>query len=143
MQMALSRYFDRGLRARVTTALCLAPLLVALTARPVRAMGVRETSTSLAKSTDGKSELFEDDASGPEGGGSIAFHVTGDELRKLVISSDFSPGDGTRPQSVPADLCRARLGELKAVCDRRGFSSVSFHPDVCSRPSRVGAVTSP
>jgi hypothetical protein len=107
-------------------------------------MSVHETSTSLAHSADGQSELFEDDASGPEGGGSTTYRVTGPGApQRFVISSDFSPGDSSRPQTVTEKVCRDRLADLRSLLDKRGFKGVAIHPEVCAQKPRLGAVTAP
>jgi hypothetical protein len=107
------------------------------------AMSVRESSTSLGHSRDGKWELFEDDARGPEGGGSIAYRLAGSEPRTFEVSSDFSPGNGSRPQRVSEKDCRAHLTDLAALLTRYGFDGVRVHPEVCGTNSRGGAVTPP
>lgn len=113
-------------------------LVVATTAS---GMSIKENSTSLGKSADGKSELFEDVSRGPEGGGAVTFRVTGGDEHKFLISSDFSPGDGSTPQTVAEKVCRERLGPLAALLKTRGFQGVALHPEVCGKKARSGAVT--
>jgi hypothetical protein len=112
------------------------------------AMGLHTTTTSLAKSTDGTSELFEEDSSGPEGGGVTAFRIVGygaghGPAQTFEVSNDLSPGDGSRPQSVSEKECRGRLADLAALLKARGFKGVRVRPDVCAQKVREGAVIAP
>jgi hypothetical protein len=100
-------------------------------------MGVRSSSSSLARSPDGKHELFEVQESGPEGGGSLSYRL---DDQTFTISRDFSPGDGSRPQAVPEALCRERLRALEASSVRLHFRSVKVHPEACAQARREGAV---
>lgn len=116
-------------------------LAVLALATVASAMNVRENSRSLGKSADGKSELFEDVARGPEGGGSITFRVTGDPVQKFIISSDFSPGGGDTPQTVSEKVCREKLAALAELLTTRGFPGFAVNPDVCAKKNRSGAVS--
>ena len=116
-------------------------VVLVVAAAAAAAMSIREHSRSLGKSGDHKSELFEDVSDGPEGGGSISYRLTGDEVQTFLISSDFSPGNGSRPQTVPEKLCRERLTALAALLKARGFQGLAVHPEVCAQKARVGAVS--
>ncbi len=104
-------------------------------------MSLRHDETTLAHSPDGRSVLVQDEAQGPEGGGSLTYRVTGGKAHEFVISSDFSPGDGSTPQAVSEKECRARLAELSALLTQLGFTGVAVHPEACARQRRSGAVT--
>jgi hypothetical protein len=107
------------------------------------AMNVRTERTPLAHAAGGAT-LFEVREIGPEGGGSLAYRIEGRAPRdasEFVVSSNFSPGNGTRPQRVSPDMCRERLAALEAELVRRRFAGVSVHPEGCGAKSRSGLVT--
>ena len=124
--------------SQLRIALVLAAALVSSTAL---AMGVRSTDTELAKSDDGKVTLVEVDSSGPEGGGSLVYKLksaSGEEA--FVISSNFSPGDGSRPQSISEKACVDALTKLDAKT-AAWKAHVTVHPEACKSKARSGAVT--
>lgn len=105
-------------------------------------MGVHTTSTSLARSSDGRTGLVEEDGAGPEGGGTLSFVVVERQPRRFLISNNLSNG-GPRPwpQQVSEKACRDQLTQLKALLEERGFKGVAVHPEVCSKDGRDGALT--
>jgi hypothetical protein len=109
-----------------------------------RAMGIRNESKLLARSADGASALYELRGWGPEGGGSLAYRVTGPVRARPVeflVSSTFSPGDGRQPQVVPIATCEQRLSALDQELARRGVHGVTVHPERCRARARAGVVT--
>src|SRR5574339_153059 len=90
--------------------------VIACAANGAAAMGIRESKTQIARAPDG-SALFEVLGHGPEGGGSIGYRVQGKTSADRVdflLSSDFSPGGSSRPQTVSREICEQRLGALAA-----------------------------
>jgi hypothetical protein len=59
-----------------------------------------------------------------------------------LVSSDFSPGNGSRPQTVSPETCRQRLATLGAEIATRKILGVTIHPEACQTPSRAGLVVS-
>jgi len=117
-------------------------LSIACRASAAFAMGVQESKTPLARSADGAT-LYEVRGQGPEGGGSLAYRLQGPAPGRsadFVVSSDLSPGDGSRPQSVSADVCRQRLAALAVELAKRKIVGVTLHPEECRTNRRVGLV---
>ena len=116
--------------------------LIGCAAGAAFAMGIRESKTELVRSTDGAA-LYEVRGDGPEGGGSLAYRVQGRAPRDRVdflVSSDFSPGGSSRPQTVSAEICRQRIAALGAELAKRKIARVTLHPDACSTRDRAGLV---
>jgi len=117
-------------------------VLIAGGATAAFAMSIRESKTPLARSADGAT-LTEVRAHGPEGGGSLTYRVQGKSARDVVdflMSSDLSPGDGSRPQTVPPETCRQRVAALGTELAKRKIAGVTLHPEACSSESRAGLV---
>jgi hypothetical protein len=117
-------------------------LVIASCASAAFAMSVQESKTPLARSADGAT-LYEVRGQGPEGGGSLLYRVQGQPPAKSVdflVSSDLSPGDGSRPQSVSAEVCRQRLAALAIELAKRKLVGVTLHPEECRTNRRVGLV---
>ena len=109
----------------------------------VFAMSIEESKTPLARSADGATTLYEVRGQGPEGGGSLAYRVQGQppaQRADFLVSSDLSPGDGSRPQSVSAEICRQRLDALATELGKRKIAGVTLHPEGCRANRRVGLV---
>ena len=73
-------------------------------------------------------------AIGPEGGGALTYRVQGKAARDrvdFVVSSDFSPGGDSQPQTVSPNTCRQRLTALGAELARRKIAGVTVHPEGC------------
>lgn len=116
--------------------------IVCFAGHAASAMGVRKNSTLLARSGDGAA-LFEVREHGPEGGGALTYRVEGKQRSAAVeflVSSDFSPGNGSRPQRVSATECEQRLTALGAELTRRKIASVTVHPENCRAKRRDGLV---
>lgn len=121
-----------------------ATVLAMAVASSALAMGIRESKTLLVKSSDGAHALYELRGEGPEGGGSLGYRLQGpkpDDWADYLVSSTFSPGDGSQPQTISADECAHRVDGLTAALARRGFRGVATHPERCKKPSRDGIVT--
>jgi hypothetical protein len=119
-------------------------LVVAFVASRALAMGIQETKTLLVKSADGASALYEVRGHGPEGGGSLGYRIDGakrGDRTDYVVSSTFSPGNGSRPQTVSAGECARRVAALTAALAARHFPAVATHPERCQTPSRDDIVT--
>jgi hypothetical protein len=114
--------------------------LLALVGALVLAMSVHRDETQLASSADGKSQLVQVDASGPEGGGALSYRIIGDAPLEVFVSNDMSPGDGSRPQHISAKECRQNLAQLDAEAKKRHIAGVVVHPEVCERKDRSGGV---
>ena len=120
----------------------LLPLLLAAGAHAAFAMSIRESKTQIARAPDG-STLFEVDRRGPEGGGSLGYRVQGKapaDRVDFLLSSDFSPGGSSRPQTVSPAACAQRLDALAAELAKRRFTGVTVHPEGCRATPRVGLV---
>jgi hypothetical protein len=116
--------------------------LLACGAGAAFAMGIEESKTPLARAADGTT-LYEVRGQGPEGGGSLSYRVQGPAPRDrtdFVVSSDLSPGDGSRPQSVSAEICRQRLAALASELAKRKLAGVTLHPEECRTKRRAGLV---
>lgn len=125
-----------------------APLLVVLpsvgvgSSSATLAMGIRESKTPLASSADGAT-LYELRGEGPEGGGALSYRVEGRAPRdavRFLVSSDFSPGDGRRPQIVSPEDCRQRFAALIAELAKRKIAGVTVRPEGCRAVHRDGLV---
>src|SRR6188768_2184973 len=126
--------------SRTGSLLLLAGLIAAPSGAP--AMHIRAARTALAHAPDGAT-LLEVREMGPEGGGSLTYRVQGKAAGDgvdFLVSSDFSPGGPTRPQTVPAETCRQRLAALEAELAKRKFTGVTVRPDGCRAKSRAGLV---
>jgi hypothetical protein len=122
--------------------LLLTAALIAGGVHPAFAMNVRESRKQLARAPDG-STLHEVRSAGPEGGGSLAYRLQGKapgDRIDCVVSSDFNPGDGSRPQVVTPQLCAQRLDQLARELAKRKFSGVAVHAEACKAKDRSGAV---
>ena len=76
---------------------------------------------------------------GREGGGALTYRVQGKAARDrvdFVVSSDFSPGGDSQPQTVSPDTCRQRLTALGAQLARRKIAVVTSIPEGCSAKDR-------
>lgn len=101
---------------------------------PADAMRIRTQVSLVAWSSDGKSALLRESQDGPEGGGSAGFLVVStskSKVLRVVISSDFSPGGGSRPQMISASQCQAELAQLARVIKRAKFKGITLLPDGC------------
>ncbi len=108
-------------------------------------MHIRISEKLLAWSKDGQSALVEHGGGGPEGGHGYALRVVsavrGVNTRYL-ISSTYSPGDGSEPQSVSAKVCRSRLTHLQADLKSAGFEGITVDLKACEgdADARLSAV---
>lgn len=97
-------------------------------------MRIRKQVTVVAFSADGESALLHDREDGPEGGGSLAYHVV--SLRRPMesfgFSSNFSEGGPRRPQRVTATECGAQARRLAKALAVLGFSNVTVRPTRCT-----------
>ena len=128
---------------RACSSAWVAVLAALIAGGPAFAMSIRESRTKLARSADGAT-LYEVRADGPEGGGALTYRVQGKAARDrvdFVVSSDFSPGGDSQPQTVSPDTCRQRLTALGAQLARRKIAGVTIHPEGCSAKDRTGLVT--
>jgi len=129
-------------RPRWTGSLAVATL-IACGAPAVFAMGIRESKQQLARSANGAAALYEIRGHGPEGGGALTYRVQGKTARgavDFVVSSDYGPGDGSRPETVSPEVCRQRVESLAAEIAMRKILGVTVHPEACASKSRDGVV---
>ena len=107
------------------------------------AMRIRTDVTLVALADGGESFLVLVSESGPEGGGSSTYKIY-DARRgtsaSFAVSSDFSPGDGSTPERIPAASCKAAAARLKALLAKKKISGVAVQPDRCARKGRIGLV---
>ena len=109
-------------------------------ASSARAMNIRSSQKQIARAADGTA-LVEVREDGPEGGGALTYRVQGKtpgDVVDFVVSSDFSPGDGSTPQTVSAETCRQRLAALDAELTKRKIPGVALHPEGCTSARRAG-----
>jgi hypothetical protein len=133
----------RSLRSLVIVATLQAGLLVTSIAS---AMSLRTDLTVLAFSQDGASALVQVVVNGPEGGDQIAYEVWSANApvrERFELSSDLSPGDGSRPQTVQQKDCVDRLNQLGQVLKRRGFKGATAHPAQCNKRGNLVTVDKP
>lgn len=130
-------------RIRLSVSLCV--LATVLAAAPnATAMGIRYDRTRLARSPDGASTLYEVRGWGPEGGGSLAYRLESKGRGKTVdflVSSTFSPGGPTKPETVAPAACEQRLAALADEAAKRGILGVTIHPERCRASERAQLVT--
>jgi hypothetical protein len=114
-------------------------------ALPAWALSIREKRTRIAQSKDGKWSLVQVDRAGPEGGGSLAYQVApttpaGDDqknpARSYVVSSTFSPGNGSKPQTISVAGCQKAANDLAAELVKTGFVGVAVNPENCREKER-------
>ncbi len=102
------------------------------------AMCVHKTYQTVAWNKPGTAALIRETASGPEGGGATIFYVF-DFAKKtsesFSVSSTFSPGDGTEPQSVSPDECTKTAAAGNQTLNKLGFK-IKFNADMCKSKSR-------
>ncbi len=96
------------------------------------AMCMQGVASVQAFASDGRSVLVSNSQSGPEGGGSLSYTVytTAGAAQSFLLSSDFSPGDGSRPQQVPLAQCEERAKRLAGLV--KDFPGVQVVPQNCS-----------
>ena len=91
-----------------------------------RAFGMCVTSQydPVAWNDDGSAVVLHVSEYGPEGGGSNSYQIIDFKNETDVnytFSSDFSPGDGSTPQSISIDMCRNRMVEANQTLEKLGF----------------------
>jgi len=132
-------------RSRVVSRMLVSLLATVSAALPCRALHSRHHIAVRAWSTSGNAVLLHERVDGPEGGGSSAFWILdtdGGVSSTWELSSDFSPGDGSTPQTVSVGECRRCAAEMKGELDRRGFGmAVKVDPAGCATEER-GTVVS-
>jgi hypothetical protein len=109
-----------------------------------RAMSVHTSLQLLAWSADGRSALLEERNHGPEGGGSLDYVIVSASppaYAHFTVSSNFSPGNGSRPQTISATDCAKRVSELAALLEQKEFAGVSVQATRCQAKSRSELVT--
>lgn len=104
------------------------------------AMHTTVQESLVAWSEDGKRFLLYISEHGPEGGGSKAYRLIcpGEQLEQTFeLSSNFSPGDGSRPETVSDQACREAATKLKQQLRQLGFKGVSVDLQAKQRFSMV------
>jgi hypothetical protein len=100
------------------------------------AMSMNTRLTPLAFNDEGTAVLVRADVNGPEGGGQQSFEIwasTAPYRTSVTVSSDLSPGNGSKPQTVTAEACATALKELDGGLRAHGFKGVSVHADRCAK----------
>jgi len=114
-----------------------AALLLLCLPVPARALSMRVYHTPLIASRNGQAALFLVSTLGPEGGGSIEFVVVSPKQRdRFVVSSNFSPGGISRPQTIDSTKCRSAVARLQSALRQAGIVDFSSHPDRCHGRAR-------
>ena len=112
---------------------------------PAWALSIREHRTPIAQSKNGKWSLVRIDAAGPEGGGSLSYRIEPttseredqkDSARTYVVSSTFSPGNGSTPQTISVAGCQKAANDLAAHLVKAGFVGVTVAPEECEENHR-------
>ena len=132
-------------RARLSVSVCICVLAALLAAaQSASAMGIRYDRTRLVRSPDGASALYEVRGWGPEGGGSLTYRLESKGPGKpadFLVSSTFSPGGPSKPETVAPAACEQRLAALAEETAKRGILGVKIHPERCRAAERVKLVT--
>ena len=117
-------------------------LLIAVGAMAAVAMHITKDVSLLAWSSDGLSALLSYDADGPEGGGSSGFGVLTcmGEGARVTVSSDFSNGGSSHPQTITEKSCRDGLTKRDETLKANAFKGITVTPDGCK--ARTGMVIS-
>lgn len=105
------------------------------------AMGIRSDASLVAWSTNGKSALLRLISHGPEGGGGREYQVVGEVQVRVALSNTMSPGDGSTPETVSADSCKAAANKLEAALTKAGIRGATVSAAVCDDHSRSEVVT--
>jgi len=114
---------------------CLA--LVLGLSNSAQALSTRVFNTPLVASRNGQAVLFLVSTIGPEGGGSIEFLLaTLNQQTRFAVSSNFSPGGPSRPQTIPESKCRIAVARLGAAMRQAGIVDFGSHPDGCRSHAR-------
>ena len=117
--------------------LAVAALLCLVLGSPAHAMSMRLVHTPLAASRNGQAALFLISTLGPEGGGSIEFLlVTPKQQAHFIVSSNFSPGGASRPQTIEESKCRTAVSRLQGALRQAGIVDFAAHPDKCHGHAR-------
>lgn len=92
-----------------------AALFFVLFSANLLALNIRHDERIVLQSADKKTTLLQRNGRGPEGGSSIEFILKreGETDKSYFISRTFSPGDGSKPETVKEADCRQALGKLK------------------------------
>lgn len=120
-----------------------ASLILLLGPAPAEAMSIRTTVSLLAWSSNGNNALLQEVLDGPEGGGALAYLIVSIRpvgVVRAVVSSDFSPGDGSTPQAIGVQACKEALVRLAAGIKRAKFAGISIRPGGCEKKLRHGMV---
>jgi hypothetical protein len=107
------------------------------------AMSMRTRLTTLAFNEAGTAALVRTEVSGPEGGGELSFEIwsiTAPYRTRVTVSSDLSPGNGAKPQTVTPEACASALKELDGGLRSRGFKGVTVHADRCTKRQELVSV---
>jgi hypothetical protein len=101
---------------------------------PSLALHIRQYDRIVAWSDDSASALISVDRSGPEGGGSIGFRLISPKRNidtEFILSSNFSPGNGSSPQTIPAASCKSSVKALSKLLTKCAFKGIKVNPGSC------------
>jgi hypothetical protein len=117
--------------------LAAAALLCLALATSAHALSMRLVHTPLLAGRNGQAALFLVSTIGPEGGGSIEFLlVTPKQQSRFMVSSNFSPGGSSRPQTIGESKCRIAVSRLRGALRQAGIVDFVAHPDKCRGHAR-------
>jgi hypothetical protein len=102
---------------------------------PAFGMCVSTSYEPVAWSKDGQAVLIHETARGPEGGGSSSYLLIDFRKEKshtFAVSSNFSPGDATEPETISEQACRDALAKGNEHLERLGFEArFKSDPNTC------------
>lgn len=115
--------------------------LVGFVAAPsAQALCVSKHYEVRAWNRDATAVLIERGSHGPEGGGEKAFLIvdfSGTSFPAQVLSSNFSPGNGSAPQRISKTHCREVVTKTNEALTKLGFEA-KLSPKGCGTDSRTG-----
>lgn len=103
------------------------------------AFEIRHDERLVAESLDKKTVLLQRSGRGPEGGASVEFVLRrmGEVDKSYLISRTFSPGDGSKPETIGDAACRKALEALK---QESSPLRLFVNPHACASRDRNKAV---
>jgi hypothetical protein len=128
------------MKTQATAALPVLALVLGLSSS-AHALSSRVFHKPLVASRNGQAVVFLVSSFGPEGGGSIEFLLaTATQQTRFMVSSNFSPGGPSRPQTIGESKCRYTVVQLQSAMRRAGIVDFAAHPDRCRSHAREDAI---
>ena len=113
--------------ARALSMILCCPLALALAPATAGAMCIDISYRVMAFSSDGESVLLEENGFGPEGGGSLAYLLLSGAhpwATRFVVTSNYSPGDGSTPETISVAALQKTLRGLAEAVKRKKLLGV-------------------